>query len=193
MTLHVREIPSIRCSFLMFYLFSDNIFICWFKEYQIFICSVCYNFIYTIMDFVYFDVFIFKFIIFRCMFLFSNLLFFDVCFHYWPMIIFFCRMKMIDLSSIFYLLFVYVYLVSALFVNFLQLCSMVIWPFNKSLYRKINYYLVRSYWCRKFCFISQIKKTKIQKLFNLFLYNVSDSHIIIRYLLDLYLFDFCLH
>lgn len=58
------------------------------------------------------------------------------------------------IESIFYLLFVYIYLVSGLLVNFLQLCSMVIWPFNKSLYRKVNWCLVRSYWSQ-FTFVAE--------------------------------------
>ncbi|CAF3334077.1 unnamed protein product [Rotaria sp. Silwood2] len=35
----------------------------------------------------------------------------------------------------------YIFLFSGLIINFLQLCSCVIWSFNKELYRKINHYL----------------------------------------------------
>ncbi len=44
----------------------------------------------------------------------------------------------------------YVFLISGLIVNFLQLCSCVIWPFSKELYRKINSYLALGIWCRKY-------------------------------------------
>lgn len=46
---------------------------------------------------------------------------------------------------------VYIFLVSGLIVNFLQLCTCVIWPLNKQLYRKINSYLALTIWSRK-CF-----------------------------------------
>lgn len=43
----------------------------------------------------------------------------------------------------------YVFIVSGLIVNFLQLCSCVIWPFNKQLYRKVNCYLALAIWSRE--------------------------------------------
>jgi len=44
----------------------------------------------------------------------------------------------------------YVFLVSGLFVNLLQfLSACFIWPFNKALYRKINYHLATIIWSRK--------------------------------------------
>ena len=43
----------------------------------------------------------------------------------------------------------YVFFVSGLLVNFLQLCSCLIWPFSKELYRKINCYLALGIWSRK--------------------------------------------
>jgi lysophosphatidic acid acyltransferase/lysophosphatidylinositol acyltransferase len=44
----------------------------------------------------------------------------------------------------------YVFIVSGLLVNFLQLCSWVIWPFSKELYRKINCYLALGIWSREY-------------------------------------------
>ncbi|CAF1179516.1 unnamed protein product [Rotaria sordida] len=40
----------------------------------------------------------------------------------------------------------YIFLVSGLIINFLQLCSCIIWPFSKELYRKINRYLALGIW-----------------------------------------------
>jgi hypothetical protein len=40
----------------------------------------------------------------------------------------------------------YAFIVSGLIVNFLQLLTLIfIWPFNKHLYRRINYYLAYSF------------------------------------------------
>ena len=44
--------------------------------------------------------------------------------------------------------FSYVFLISGLLVNFVQLCSCAIWPFSKQLYRKINCYLALAIWSR---------------------------------------------
>jgi hypothetical protein len=45
----------------------------------------------------------------------------------------------------------YVFLVSGLFVNLLQLLTACfIWPFNRTLYRKLNYHLATIIWSRKF-------------------------------------------
>ena len=43
----------------------------------------------------------------------------------------------------------YVVIGSGLVVNFLQLCSCVLWPFSKDLYRKLNRELVELHWCSK--------------------------------------------
>lgn len=44
----------------------------------------------------------------------------------------------------------YVFVVSGLFVNFLQfLSACFIWPLNRSLYRKMNYHLATIIWSRK--------------------------------------------
>ncbi|CAF1052840.1 unnamed protein product [Rotaria sp. Silwood1] len=48
----------------------------------------------------------------------------------------------------------YVFLISGLIINFLQLCSCIIWPFNKELYRKVNCYLALGIWSQ-FTFIAQ--------------------------------------
>ncbi|XP_064613139.1 1-acyl-sn-glycerol-3-phosphate acyltransferase gamma-like [Liolophura sinensis] len=53
-----------------------------------------------------------------------------------------------------HLLIGYVFVVSGLIVNFLMLCSCIIWPFNKVLYRKINCLLAYSHWCQ-FTFLAQ--------------------------------------
>ena len=44
----------------------------------------------------------------------------------------------------------YVFVISGLFVNFLQfLSACLIWPLNRSLYRKLNYHLATIIWSRK--------------------------------------------
>lgn len=44
----------------------------------------------------------------------------------------------------------YVFVISGLFVNFLQfLSACFIWPWNRSLYRKLNYHLATIIWSRK--------------------------------------------
>ncbi|CAF4011143.1 unnamed protein product [Rotaria sordida] len=48
----------------------------------------------------------------------------------------------------------YIFLISGLIIIFLQLCSCIIWPFSKELYRKINRYLALAIWCQ-FTFASQ--------------------------------------
>jgi lysophosphatidic acid acyltransferase/lysophosphatidylinositol acyltransferase len=40
----------------------------------------------------------------------------------------------------------YVLLISGLIINFLQLLTLIIWPFNKQLYRKLNVHLAYSLW-----------------------------------------------
>ncbi|CAF4052695.1 unnamed protein product, partial [Rotaria sordida] len=52
----------------------------------------------------------------------------------------------------------YIFLVSGLIINFLQLCSCIIWPFSKELYRKMNRYLALGIW-------SPIKKL-VKKLYD---------------------------
>ncbi len=45
----------------------------------------------------------------------------------------------------------YVFLVSGLLINLLQfLSACFIWPFNRALYRKINYHLATIIWSRKY-------------------------------------------
>ena len=44
------------------------------------------------------------------------------------------------------LLLFYVFVVSGLIINFLQLLTLIIWPFNKQLYRKLNLNLAYSLW-----------------------------------------------
>ena len=66
-----------------------------------------------------------------------------------------------DIKSwpIWFILFTYIFFVSTLIINFLQLCSLVIWPFDKTLYRKVNYNLSYLSWCRK-CMYSIIKSIR---------------------------------
>jgi len=50
-----------------------------------------------------------------------------------------------------HLIFGYVFVVSGLIVCFLMLLTyMFVWPFNKTLYRKIVVNLVYTHWCRKY-------------------------------------------
>jgi lysophosphatidic acid acyltransferase/lysophosphatidylinositol acyltransferase len=44
----------------------------------------------------------------------------------------------------------YIFLVSGLIINLFQLCSCIIWPFNKKLFRKINCYLALGIWSREY-------------------------------------------
>jgi hypothetical protein len=57
-------------------------------------------------------------------------------------------------SSFVIIVFSYIFLVSGLIINFLQLCSCIIWPFNKQLFRKINCYLALGIWSREYCSFS---------------------------------------
>ena len=41
---------------------------------------------------------------------------------------------------------VYIFITSGLIINFLQLLTLVIWPFNKKLYRKVNIHLAYCFW-----------------------------------------------
>ena len=51
-----------------------------------------------------------------------------------------------------HLLMGYIYLASGFIVSFLLLVGMVIWPFNKNLYRKYAFYLTYAQWSRKYLF-----------------------------------------
>ncbi|KAK3746059.1 hypothetical protein RRG08_065224 [Elysia crispata] len=48
----------------------------------------------------------------------------------------------------------YVFVMSGLVVNFLMLCSCVVWPFSRHLYRKINVHLAYAHWSQ-FTFLGQ--------------------------------------
>lgn len=48
----------------------------------------------------------------------------------------------------------FVFVVSGLILNFLQLCTCVIWPFDKQLYRKINTRMSYSLWSREYLYAS---------------------------------------
>uniref|UniRef100_A0A2C9JL80 Phospholipid/glycerol acyltransferase domain-containing protein n=1 Tax=Biomphalaria glabrata TaxID=6526 RepID=A0A2C9JL80_BIOGL len=48
----------------------------------------------------------------------------------------------------------YIFVMSGLAVTFLMLCSCVIWPFNRHLYRKINVHLAYAHWSQ-FTFLGQ--------------------------------------
>lgn len=49
----------------------------------------------------------------------------------------------------------FVFVVSGLIINFIQLCTCVLWPINKQLYRRINCRLSYSLWSREYTFLSQ--------------------------------------
>lgn len=55
---------------------------------------------------------------------------------------------------ILHLLLCYLIVASGLIVSILMACTLVVWPFNKNLYRKINSYLAYSWWCH-FTFLGQ--------------------------------------
>ena len=51
---------------------------------------------------------------------------------------------------VFQLLLGLVFVVSGLIINFLQLLSCVLWPFNRALYRRLNCRLAYSLWSRTY-------------------------------------------
>lgn len=48
----------------------------------------------------------------------------------------------------------FVFVVSGLIINLIQLCTCVLWPINKQLYRRINCRLSYSLWSREYTFLS---------------------------------------
>lgn len=48
-----------------------------------------------------------------------------------------------------HLLIGFVFVVSGLLINFVQLCTLVLWPINKQLYRRLNCRLAYSLWSRE--------------------------------------------
>lgn len=48
-----------------------------------------------------------------------------------------------------HLLIGFVFVVSGLIINALQLCTLVLWPLNKQLYRRLNCRLAYSLWSRE--------------------------------------------
>lgn len=44
----------------------------------------------------------------------------------------------------------FVFVVSGLIINFIQLCTCVLWPINRQLYRRINCRLSYSLWSREY-------------------------------------------
>lgn len=51
---------------------------------------------------------------------------------------------------ILHLLIGFVFVVSGLVINFTQLCTLVLWPVNKQLYRRLNCRLAYSLWSREY-------------------------------------------
>lgn len=49
-----------------------------------------------------------------------------------------------------HLLIGFVFVVSGLIINFIQLCTLVLWPVNKQLYRRLNCRLAYSLWSREY-------------------------------------------
>lgn len=45
----------------------------------------------------------------------------------------------------------FVFVVSGLIINSIQLCTLVLWPVNKQLYRRLNCRLAYSLWSREYC------------------------------------------
>ncbi|OWF45925.1 1-acyl-sn-glycerol-3-phosphate acyltransferase delta-like isoform X2 [Mizuhopecten yessoensis] len=54
-------------------------------------------------------------------------------------------------SFLFFLLFMYTFVVSTLIINFLMVLTLLIWPFDRKLFRKINYILGYSSWSQFTC------------------------------------------
>lgn len=52
----------------------------------------------------------------------------------------------------------FVFVVSGLIINFIQLCTCVLWPINKQLYRRINCRLSYSLWSREYTLLSHLSK-----------------------------------
>lgn len=50
-----------------------------------------------------------------------------------------------------HLLIGFVFVVSGLVINSIQLCTLVLWPVNKQLYRRLNCRLAYSLWSREYC------------------------------------------
>lgn len=50
-----------------------------------------------------------------------------------------------------HLLIGFVFVGSGLVINFVQLCTLVLWPLNKQLYRRLNCRLAYSLWSRECC------------------------------------------
>lgn len=49
-----------------------------------------------------------------------------------------------------HLLIGFVFVVSGLVINAIQLCTLVLWPLNKQLYRRLNCRLAYSLWSREY-------------------------------------------
>uniref|UniRef100_A0A803W2L8 1-acyl-sn-glycerol-3-phosphate acyltransferase gamma n=1 Tax=Ficedula albicollis TaxID=59894 RepID=A0A803W2L8_FICAL len=49
-----------------------------------------------------------------------------------------------------HLLIGFVFVVSGLIINFIQLCTLLLWPLNKQLYRRVNCRLAYSLWSREY-------------------------------------------
>ena len=64
---------------------------------------------------------------------------------------------------ILHLLLCYLIVASGLIVSCLMACTLVLWPFSKNLYRKVNSYLAYSWWCRKY---NDLKKKKKKKAYS---------------------------
>ena len=66
----------------------------------------------------------------------------------------------------------FVFVVSGLIINFIQLCTCVLWPINKQLYRTINCRLSYSLWSREYkyssmllCFLFKGEESEFSALF----------------------------
>lgn len=70
------------------------------------------------------------------------------CTRFWVVIMGF--IAFLKTQFIVHLLIGFVFVVSGLIINFIQLCTLVLWPINKQLYRRVNCRLAYSLWSREY-------------------------------------------
>lgn len=70
------------------------------------------------------------------------------CTRFWVVIMGF--IAFLKTQFIVHLLIGFVFVVSGLIINFIQLCTLVLWPINKQFYRRVNCRLAYSLWSREY-------------------------------------------
>ena len=70
------------------------------------------------------------------------------CKRFWVVIMGF--IAFLKTQFIVHLLIGFVFVVSGLIINFIQLCTLVLWPINKQFYRRVNCRLAYSLWSREY-------------------------------------------